>query len=126
MSGEELKAKVLETKVPFSEIASRLGITAQSLNSCFKGKDVRSNTIERIADTLGVKMSYFYPMEDGNSAVASSGGIAVSGNHNDVNKTAASDSDVLRERVAMLERLLEEKDKLLEEKERTIQIFMKK
>lgn len=59
------------------------------------------------------------------SAVASGNGIAVSGNHNDVNRTA-SDSEVLRERVAMLERLIEEKDKLLEEKERIIQIFMKR
>lgn len=60
MTGQCLKEKILLAKVPLSVIAERLGITAQSLNSCFKGKDVRSNTIERIAEVLDVDMSFFY------------------------------------------------------------------
>ena len=83
MTGQELKEKLLSVNVPFNEIAERLGITAQSLNSCFKGKDVRSNTIERIASVLGVDMSFFYPAEDvGQNAMASGNGIAVAGNNN--------------------------------------------
>ena len=36
MTGQCLKEKILLAKVPLSVIAERLGITAQSLNSCFK------------------------------------------------------------------------------------------
>ncbi len=122
MTGQELKEKVLKANVPFNVIAERLGITAQSLNSCFKGKDVRSNTIERIADVLGVSMSFFYPTESSNNAVASgNGNFAVSGNNNVAGNVSLGENTniVLQERVTMLE-------KLLEEKERTIQILMER
>lgn len=117
MTGQELKTKVLMANVPFNEIAERLGITAQSLNSCFKGKDVRSNTIERIADALGVKMSFFYPMDSTNAVATGNGNVA--GNNNVVGSVTIGDAAILQERVTMLE-------KLLEEKERTIKILMEK
>ena len=49
MTGQGLKTKILTANVPISMIAERLGVTALSLNSCFQVKDVRLNTIERIA-----------------------------------------------------------------------------
>lgn len=120
MTGQELKEKVLMANVPFNEIAERLGITAQSLNSCFKGKDVRSNTIERIAEALGVKMSFFYPMDSSSAVASGKGSVAVTGNNNVAgNVTMGDNTAVLQERVTMLE-------KLLEEKERTIKILMEK
>lgn len=124
MTGQELKEKVLMANVPFNEIAERLGITAQSLNSCFKGKDVRSNTIERIAEALGVKMSFFYPNDEGNNAVASGdSSIAV---NNITGNIEAGDTSALQERVKLLEQLLAERERIIEEKERTIKILMEK
>ena len=122
MTGQELKEKVLMANVPFNEIAERLGITAQSLNSCFKGKDVRSNTIERIAEALGVKMSFFYPMDSSSAVASGNGSVAVTGNNN----IAGSNNAVLQERVKLLEQLLAERDRIIEEKERTIKILMEK
>lgn len=123
MTGQELKQKILSSNVPFNVIAERLGITAQSLNSCFKGKDVRSNTIERIADALGVKMSFFYPA-DGNSAVAAGdSSIAV---NNITGNIEAGDTSALQERVKLLEQLLAERERIIEEKERTIKILMER
>lgn len=119
MTGQELKEKVLMANVPFNEIAERLGITAQSLNSCFKGKDVRSNTIERIAEALGVKMSFFYPMDSSSAVASGKGSVAVTGNNNVAGNVNMGDTAILTERIAMLERLLEEK-------ERTIKILMEK
>ncbi len=119
MTGQELKEKVLKANVPFNEIAERLGITAQSLNSCFKGKDVRSNTIERIAEALGVKMSFFYPMDSSSAVASGNGSVAVTGNNNVAGNVTMSDTAILTERIAMLERLLEEK-------ERTIKILMER
>lgn len=63
MTGELLKEKVLATRIPFNEIAMKIGVTAQSLNSTFKSMDVRSNTIEKIAQALDVDMSFFYPVK---------------------------------------------------------------
>lgn len=123
MDGQRLKEKVLLAKVPLSTIAERMGITAQSLNSCFKGKDVRSNTIERIADALGVSMSFFYPA-DSNNTIAS-GDRAVAVNTNTGNISASNEDTVaLKERISMLEQLLDERGKLLNEKERLIKILM--
>lgn len=110
MTGQELKEKILVANVPLNEIAERLGITAQSLNSCFKGKDVRSNTIERIADALGVQMSFFYPTDGGVSIVVNNN---ISGNNNAVGNVTIGDTAVLHERVSMLEKLLEEKERLI-------------
>ena len=110
MTGQELKEKILVANVPLNEIAERLGITAQSLNSCFKGKDVRSNTIERIADALGVQMSFFYPTDGG---VSIAGNNNISGNNNAVGNVTIGDTAVLHERVSMLEKLLEEKERLI-------------
>ncbi len=120
MTGQELRGKLLMANVPFNEIAERLGITAQSLNSCFKGKDVRSNTIERIAEVIGVNMAFFYPMDNGNIVASGDGSVAVTGNNNVAgNVTIGDNAAVLSERVKSLEALVAEKsERIAELKER--------
>lgn len=116
MTGQELKEKLLMANVPFNEIAERLGITAQSLNSCFKGKDVRSNTIERIAEVIGVNMAFFYPMDNGNVVASGDGSVAVTGNNNVAgNVTMGDNAAVLSERVKSLEALIVEKNERIGE-----------
>lgn len=102
MSGKDFKEKVLLKGIPITEIAAKLGITAQGVNSYFKVKDVSSGTIERIADALGVTMAFFYP-EDYESKKPS----------------VKKDCSNLEEKVEMLMQILAEK-------ERTIQILMSK
>jgi len=120
MTGQELRGKLLMANVPFNEIAERLGITAQSLNSCFKGKDVRSNTIERIAEVIGVNMAFFYPMDNGNVVASGDGSVAVTGNNNVAGDVTIGDNAaVLSERVKSLEALVAEKsERIAELKER--------
>lgn len=112
MNGQTLKQKLQSKNTSFADLAERLGITAQSLNSCFKVQDVGSNRIEQIAQVLELPMSFFYP-SDGNNAVAS-GDNSVAAIQSTVTQC---DSNVMQERINCLE-------KLLEEKERTIQILM--
>ena len=121
MTGKQLKGKIAQQNISALAIAKKLGISPQALNSTFNAADVKSGTLERIAEVLGVKMSFFYPAEsDNQSAVVSGNGIAVAGNNNVAgNVTMGDNTAVLQERVAMLE-------KLLEEKERTIQILMER
>lgn len=114
MNGQTLKEKLQTRNISFADLADKLGIAAQSLNSCFKVQDVGSNRIEQIAQVLELPMSFFYPTE-GNNAVAS-GDNSVAAIQSTVTQ---GDNKILQERVRLLE-------KLLEEKERTIQILMKK
>ena len=111
MNGQTLKQKLQSKNTSFADLAERLGITAQSLHSCFKVQDVGSNRIEQIAQVLELPMSFFYP--EGNNAVAS-GTNSVAAIQSTVTQC---DSKVLQERINCLE-------KLLEEKERTIKILM--
>jgi transcriptional regulator with XRE-family HTH domain len=120
MTGKELKDKISQQNIPALVIARKLGISPQALNSTFNAADVKSGTIERIAVVLGVKMSFFYPM-DGSNAVASGNGIAVAGNDN---VAMGDNAAVLNERVKFLEQQIRDKESLLEEKERTIKILM--
>lgn len=114
MNGQTLKEKLQTRNISFADLAEKLGIAAQSLNSCFKVQDVGSNRIEKIAQVLELPMSFFYPSE-GNNAVASGDGSVAA-----IQSTVTQgDNKILQERVRLLE-------KLLEEKERTIQILMKK
>jgi transcriptional regulator with XRE-family HTH domain len=120
MTGQELKAKLIEAGKTQKDIAEILGVTAQSLSSVLSAKDVRSGTIEKIAKAIGVNVSYIYGENDKsvNAVASGKGSVAVSGNNN-VTGIAAADVAVLKERIAMLE-------KLIDEKERTIKILMGK
>lgn len=105
MTGKELKDKLAKQDIPASAIAEKIGISPQAINSTFNAADVKSGTLERIANVLGVDMTFFYPAE-GNKAVASG-----------ENSVAAINSNVNSSEVELLK-------KLLEEKERTIKILM--
>ena len=112
MTGKELKEKLAKQAIPASAIAEKIGISPQAINSTFNASDVKSGTLERIANVLGVDMTFFYPAE-GNKAFAS-GDNSVAAIQSTVTQ---GDSKVLQERINCLERLLDEK-------ERTIQILM--
>ena len=114
MTGKELKTKLSACGVSQSEIARRLDMSQQSFNQSLIVNDVKSGLLERIAAAIGVDMSFFYPSE-GNNAVAS-GDNSVAAIQSTVTQ---GDSKVLQERINGLQ-------KLLQEKERTIQILMKK
>lgn len=118
MTGQELKYKLIEAGKSQKDIAELLGVTAQSLSSVLSAKDVRSGTIERIADALGVQMSFFYPTEG--SGVSIAGNNNISGNNNAVGNVTIGDAAVLQERVKSLEALLAEKERLIKVYEKMV------
>lgn len=126
MDGKIVKDKLKKIGVPLSDVASRLGYSNdQRLHSQLKSNDVKTGLLERIADALGVDMSFFYPIYDGKNAIAS-GDRSVAVNTNTGSINASSDDTVaLKERIAMLEQLLDERGRLLDEKERLIKVYEK-
>ena len=119
MTGKELKDRVDLLGLAQRKLAEKMGVTPQTVNAILTAKDIRTSTIERIASVTGMPISFFFNEEsDKQSAIVSgNGSVAVAGNNNVTSN--AGDNAVLQERVKMLE-------KLLEDKERTIKILMEK
>lgn len=125
MTGNRLKEILYEKKVSQSHVAKLLGVSQQSFNQMLAAADIKSSLLERIAEALGENMSLFYPLEPASVTVSDHGGVSIAGNNtiagnnNAVGNVTMGDAAVLQERVTMLE-------KLLEEKERTIKILMER
>lgn len=116
MTGKNLKELIDALGISQRKLAEQMGVTPQTISAILTAKDVRTSTIERIASVTNMPISYFFKEErEHQNAVASGNGIAVAGNNN----IAGSNNAVLQERVALLE-------KLLDEKERTIKILMER
>lgn len=108
MEGKVLKSKIAEINVTQLELAGRLGTTPQSLSSILHAKDVRSGTIEKIAQVLEVPVSFFYGEGSFQKAVASGNKSVAAINSNVLNGT-----EVLKERIKSLEMIVKEKERLI-------------
>ena len=110
MTGKDLKELIEELDIPQRKLAEKMGVTPQTISAILTAKDVRTSTIERIASVTDMPISYFFrETHEGQKAVASgNGSVAVTGNNN-----VAVNAPVLLERVKMLEKLLEEKERLI-------------
>lgn len=118
MTGKELKERIDLMGIAQRKLAEKMCVTPQTINAILTAKDVRTSTIERIASVTDMPISYFFKETDVQNTIASGNGN-VAGNNNVVGSVTIGDASVLQERVAMLERLLEEK-------ERTIKILLEK
>lgn len=61
MTGERIKFLLDELGVTQKTLSEMLGVTPQSVSAIIAASDVRSGTLEKIANVLGVPMSRFYP-----------------------------------------------------------------
>lgn len=86
-----------------------------NLHRCINNNKIQAGDLEKIASLLGVPISYFFDDAPASAAHANGTGSVAAVNSEVSVGTGFSD----RERIEYLE-------KLLEEKERTIQILMKK
>ena len=64
MNGEQLKKRVRATGKSQKQVAEAMNVTPQTVAAMFTAQDVRSSTLERLCDVLGVKMNYFYDGTD--------------------------------------------------------------
>lgn len=61
MTGERIKFLLDELGVTQKALSEMLGVTPQSVSAIIAASDVRSGTLEKIANVLGLPMSRFYP-----------------------------------------------------------------
>lgn len=110
MEGRFLKKKLLEINKSQKELAELLGVTAQSVSAILSAKDVRSGTIEKIAQALGLYVSFFYGEDNLKQNAIASGSKSVAAINSNV---SAEDTEVLKERIKSLEALVAEKERLI-------------
>lgn len=98
MTGKELKQILQRSGLRMNVLAERMGIVPQSLNSIFNSEDIKSGTLEKVSEVLGVPVSSFY-------------GEGVT--NNQVNNTIGGDNnvslngyDALKKRDEQIDRLL--------------------
>lgn len=118
MNGKDLKRKIAQTGKTQKEIAELLGVTAQSVNAILSATDVRSGTIEKLSKALCVPVSYFYD-DEASSVTVSNGENSVANSGSIVGNVHSGNTDALQKENELLK-------KLLDEKERTIEILMSK
>lgn len=106
MTGKELKLKIDALGITQRSLAEQMGVTPQTVSAILTAKDIRTSSLERIAQVTNKPMSYFYG-ETNNAQAVVSGDSSI----------AAINSNVNSSEVELLK-------KLLEEKERTIKILM--
>ena len=106
MTGKELKLKIDALGITQRSLAEQMGVTPQTVSAILAAKDIRTSSLERIAQVTNKPMSYFYGETNNAQAVVSRD-----------SSIAAINSNVNSSEVELLK-------KLLEEKERTIKILM--
>ena len=88
MKGIDLKNRLLSAGYTVTAIANKVGVIPQNVNGWFTSNDVRTGTIEKLAEVLGLPISFFYGEEG--ATVAN-----VSGNSNAtaINNSVANAND---------------------------------
>ena len=121
MTGKQLKRKIDTLGITQRKLADDMGVTPQTISVILAAKDVRTSTVERVASVTNMPIAYFFneQTDKTNTVASGNGSVAVSGNNNVAGNVTTGDTALLTERIAMLERLLDEK-------ERTIKILMEK
>lgn len=61
MTGKALKDKLYHTGISLTEIAARLNMTPQGLNTIFHVGDIKTGFAERICDVLDMDITDFIP-----------------------------------------------------------------
>lgn len=115
MNINKLNELVNSSKLNKIQIAERCGISRTTLDNVLSGSDARISTIERIACVLNVPVCCFFDDPISNTATA-----------NGDKSIAAINSTISMEKSKAMEEKLNMMEKLLEEKERLINVLMQR
>lgn len=88
MKGIDLKTKLEELGFSKAYIADKLGIPAQNVHIWLRAEDVKTGTLEKLSEVLGVPISYFYGESFYNvSSVSGNNNATATGNNNTVSNS---------------------------------------
>lgn len=89
MKGLDLKNRLLAAGYTVTAIANKVGVIPQNINGWFTSNDVRTGTVEKLAEVLGLPISFFYGEGATTPAsnVTGSNNATATGNNNTVNNS---------------------------------------
>lgn len=95
-------------------LASETGMSEQNLHRCIRLNKIQAGDLEKIASLLGVDIQTFFDTPAGGSPVSfHHNQVNGEGAHGNINGDASADAAVLRERVRAMQKLLDEKERLI-------------
>ena len=121
-NAKKIEMLIEANRLTKKEFCKNVDISLQTLDNTLKGSEIGSRKLERIADFFKVAIDYFYDREIDPSSINI--GHHVNGNGNKVSGDITL-SECQRE-IEHLTQLLHEKQIIIDEKERTIQILLHK
>lgn len=117
MTGEQVENILTSKGVKKVDVAEKLGMTIQNFCAIFRVKDVKSGTLERIAEASGVPLSEFYGIApfniangDGNTQVAGNGNTISS---SELEKSLSKALEELAAQRKLTEKAQEQIDRLI-------------
>lgn len=123
--GSRVEKLINERCITKSEILDATGLSKATLYNIINGSGSPScDNLEKLADFFGVSMDYFFDRQlthKGNGSIGHN--MVFNGNGNKVNGDITI--GLCQKEIEHLLSLLEEKERIISEKERTIQILIK-
>jgi DNA-binding Xre family transcriptional regulator len=135
-----IRVEAARQKISISEIARRLGVSQASLSQMLKRDSIKFSTVQRIADVINVSVNKLvdemHPDDTQHGHTASASNSMVAGNievidysHSTICPEQLQEAHrkiaSLEARLEQIDKLLAEKDNVIGEKERLIQILLK-
>lgn len=116
MNTSKLQKLIHDNKLTKVQLSERCGISRTTLENVLSGADAKISTIEALAHVLCVPVGYLF---DEPAPTATPSTLQAS------TMVEASEAAALTTQIDLLRQLIEEKDQVIKEKERTIQLLLK-
>ena len=134
MVGEKIKQLITVSGKSVENIAEALNMSPQNLYKMLKKDSIDTKHLSKLSKLLNVPIDFFFDdtqtVFGPDLSIRGDKNKTIAGNHNVVNEPTAEYSNgtvkALQEKVNMLEEMLRQANKLIEEKERFIQVLLKK
>jgi transcriptional regulator with XRE-family HTH domain len=97
MKGEELKRLIMDSGLPMTKVAEMLGVSQQNLSGILSRDDIKTGTLEKVADAIGKPVSYNFGAN--NHPSVGGNGNAVMGVANTVNDSRLIDEIAAQRRL---------------------------
>lgn len=115
MKGSDLKTKLEELGFSKAYIADRLGVPAQNVHIWLRAEDVKTGTLEKLSEVLGVPISYFYGEAFNATSVTGNNNTTATGNNNTVSSSDERLLDLLVNKDEQLNKAMEQTSRAMEQ-----------
>lgn len=96
MKGESIRKKIRLSSHRLNDVAEKMGVSPQALNNILNAEDVKTGSLERIAEAMNLPITYFY----GDTTVSGVSGNVMMAERGGVNNSEQQSVAVLAEQLS--------------------------